>query len=141
MKFLKILFFGFLGLVAVIAGLATYGHFKVQWNDPHYAELRLLDQYWIERNYFVYVLADPNDTTPPEQIGKQLQYICRTKGGNKCGIGVWKEERFAPKDMPMTDQEVGWKFLAYDRNTNTKFEQLLEMRDGKNTEIRLPRSF
>lgn len=138
MKFLKILFFGFLGLVALAVVIVVGVNLITKINDPRHVELKLVGQHWNNQNYYVYVLADPRDTTPPERVGQQLRYICQS-GGDICAIGVWQEERFAPTKMPMTELELERQYFSYLRNRKNNHEVFIESRDGKNTEVRLPR--
>lgn len=102
--------------------------------DPQAVNLKIVTQWPKAR---AYALENPDDTTPPETIARQLQYICDGMNSTVCIIHVWKSEADTPRSQPFTDREDETRYLSYTRNLNTGFEELL-LNDGE--EVSIPRS-
>lgn len=102
--------------------------------DPQVAKLKFVAQRAKVRTY---ALENPDDTTPPETIVRQLQYFCDDMNSTVCIIAVWKNEADAAQGFPMSDHESDTLYLNYARNLNTGFEQLM-LNDGH--EVSIPSS-
>lgn len=141
MKLLKILFLGFLGLVVLLLFVISLHSMYLKFSDPKLVELELVGQYDGSgySQYYNYVLADPNDTTPPEKIGLQLQYLCKVAQYSTCGISVWKRKAQAPWYGAPNDQEIADQYVEYIKSENPKFETFMERRDGERIPVPLPR--
>lgn len=95
--------------------------------DPKIVELKLVGR---QGHAEMYALANPADPATPDKIAKQLQYICDATNFPVCLMMVWKNAADAPTALPMSDRQADAEYINYNRNLNTKHEQLL-VGDGK----------
>jgi hypothetical protein len=71
----------------------------------------------------LYVLHNPQDAASPEQVAKQIQYICAKDGTKSCLLILWKNAADVPAEFSIQDIRAAHPYIFYNRNNADKIEK------------------